>query len=82
MSPNDRFDLVIHATHEAGVKVGGIGAVLDGLLGSRAYNERVAHTILVGPMDTTDPVEMERLVAPPRLFRSALPRGMDSWWKS
>jgi hypothetical protein len=29
----DLIPLVVHATHEAGVKVGGIGAVLDGLLG-------------------------------------------------
>ena len=36
------YDLVVHATHEAGVKVGGIGAVLNGLLGARAYVEHVA----------------------------------------
>ena len=30
--PLPTFDLVVHATHEAGLKVGGIGAVLDGLL--------------------------------------------------
>ena len=28
----DAIPLVVHATHEAGLKLGGIGAVLDGLL--------------------------------------------------
>ena len=64
MNHSVKFDLVVHATHEAGVKMGGIGAVLDGLLGARAYNERVSRTVLVGPMDTEDAVEMERLTAP------------------
>jgi glycosyltransferase involved in cell wall biosynthesis len=59
-----QFDLVVHSTHEAGVKLGGIGAVLSGLLGARTYNEHIARTILVGPMDTEDQAEMERLTAP------------------
>ena len=58
-----KIDLVVHATHEAGVKFGGIGAVLTGLLGSKAYNQHVARTILVGPVDTSSAVEMERLTA-------------------
>jgi hypothetical protein len=56
--------LLVHATHEAGVKVGGIGAVLDGLLGARAYNEAVQRTLLVGPLNGLDAIEMERLVSP------------------
>jgi glycosyltransferase involved in cell wall biosynthesis len=59
-----RFDLVVHATHEAGIKVGGIGAVLDGMLSAPAYNEQIARTILVGPMDTQNAAEVERLTAP------------------
>jgi hypothetical protein len=59
-----QHNLVVHATHEAGVKVGGIGAVLDGLLGTQAYNEHVTRTILVGPMDTGDKEQMERFTAP------------------
>jgi hypothetical protein len=59
-----QHNLVVHATHEAGVKVGGIGAVLDGLLGAQTYNEHVTRTILVGPMDTGDKEQMERLTAP------------------
>src|SRR6188474_3367388 len=56
--------LLVHATHEAGLKVGGIGAVLDGLLGAQAYNEGVQRTVLVGPMNAGDSVEMERLASP------------------
>ncbi len=53
--------LVVHATHEAGVKVGGIGAVLDGLLNAPTYLEQVQRTVLVGPMLAGDAVQMERL---------------------
>ena len=53
--------LVIHATHEAGTKVGGIGSVLEGLLGAKEYNEQVARTVLVGPMFGWDALQMERL---------------------
>lgn len=53
--------LVVHATHEAGVKVGGIGAVLDGLLSAEAYVQSVQRTILAGPMMADDPTHWERL---------------------
>ncbi|HEX9115731.1 MAG TPA: hypothetical protein VGA61_06650 [Anaerolineae bacterium] len=59
-----QFPLVVHATHEAHVKIGGIGAVLDGLLGSPAYNAAVARTIVVGAMNVGNLVEMERLTSP------------------
>ncbi len=63
------FDLVVHATHEAGVKVGGIGAVLDGLLREPAYNAAVARTLLVGPFNRDHATEMERLFAPRNKLR-------------
>lgn len=58
------LDLVVHATHEAGYKVGGIGAVLDGLLRQPAYASAVKRTILIGPYDPWNAREMERLHAP------------------
>jgi hypothetical protein len=65
MSPSQaQFDLIVHATHEAGLKLGGIGAVLDGLLSAPSYLENVRRTVLVGPMDATDEAAMERLTAP------------------
>jgi len=62
------FDLLVHATHEAGVKLGGIGAVLDGLLGQPAYTQSVRRSILVGPFNPDDSLEMERLYAPRNRF--------------
>jgi hypothetical protein len=41
---------VIHSTHEAVQKVGGIGTVLDGLLTSSVYQKAVQRSILVGPL--------------------------------
>ncbi len=61
---SEHFDLLVHATHEAGIKIGGIGAVLDGLLSAPSYASRVKRTILVGPMHTHNAIEMERLFAP------------------
>ena len=41
---------VVHVTHEALQKVGGIGAVLQGLCTSGVYQGRVERNILVGPI--------------------------------
>jgi len=62
--PSSSIALVVHATHEAGFKIGGIGAVLDGLLGAPAYNAAVSRTIVVGPLNPWNGDEMERLTAP------------------
>jgi hypothetical protein len=56
--------LVVHATHEAGWKVGGIGAVLDGLLAAPSYNQSVERTVLVGTMNRYDSTAMERILSP------------------
>ncbi len=57
-------ELLVHVTHEAAVKVGGIGAVLDGLLGAKSYQETVGRSIVVGPLNTGNAGEMERLFDP------------------
>ncbi len=62
-------DLVVHSTHEAGWKVGGIGAVLDGLLGQPVYNQAVKRTMLVGSFHQHDALEIERLYAPRNGFK-------------
>ena len=41
---------IAHVTHEAVEKVGGIGAVLQGMLTCEAYRNRDHRTILIGPM--------------------------------
>jgi hypothetical protein len=45
---------VIHVTHEAVQKIGGIGAVLHGLITSEVYRTGVKRDILLGPLFTTD----------------------------
>ena len=41
---------IAHVTHEAVHKVGGIGAVLEGLLTSKPYQSVEQRTILIGPL--------------------------------
>ena len=53
--------VLIHATHEAAFKMGGIGAVLLGLVGSPYYQKAIKRTLLVGPLDTYDNVNKQRL---------------------
>ncbi|MBI5301101.1 MAG: hypothetical protein HY868_03115 [Chloroflexi bacterium] len=67
--PSTKLDLLVHSTHEAGWKVGGIGAVLDGLLSQPAYNQSVKRTILVGSFHQHDALEHERLYAPRNGFK-------------
>jgi hypothetical protein len=45
------MNTLIHVTHEAVQKVGGIGAVLQGFFTSQCYNKNVGRSILVGPGD-------------------------------
>ena len=48
-----------HVTHEAVQKVGGIGAVLQGLFTSETYIRSIDRTILIGPLFTTEgPAEL------------------------
>lgn len=50
----DNNPTVVHVTHEAIGKIGGIGAVLDGLFTSRAYQENTGRSILVSPLFSTE----------------------------
>src|SRR5215469_5774349 len=52
---------VVHVTHEAIHKIGGIGAVLQGLLTSRVYLDNVQRNILVGPFWPADEKGEHRL---------------------
>ncbi len=55
--------LVVHVTHEAALKIGGIGAVLDGLLSTEAYNAFARRTILAGPWPSWDANQMQRILS-------------------
>ena len=41
-----------HVTHEAVEQLGGIGTVLEGLMVSPVYQQRVKRSILIGPTQT------------------------------
>src|SRR5687768_3238611 len=56
-----RMQTVVHVTHEAIQKIGGIGAVLHGLLTSRVYLEKATRNILVGPFWPSDEHGEKRL---------------------
>lgn len=51
---------VVHVTHEAVEKIGGIGTVIEGLTTARAYDDRVERTILMGPLFNSDSTFGER----------------------
>ena len=46
--------IVVHVTHEAVEKIGGIGTVIAGLTTADAYDDAVDRTILLGPLLNTD----------------------------
>jgi len=64
--------IVVHVTHEAVEKIGGIGAVIAGLMTADAYAEKVSRTVLLGPLLSTDrPINM-RLGEGGRVLYSSL----------
>jgi glycosyltransferase involved in cell wall biosynthesis len=69
---------VVHVTHEAIQKIGGIGAVLHGLLTSRAYLDKAPRNILVGPFWPSDESGESRLGPDGEVLYSSL----DSLYRS
>jgi hypothetical protein len=69
---------VVHVTHEAIQKIGGIGAVLQGLLTSQAYLDYVPRNILIGPFWPADEAGERRLGALGEVLYSSL----DSLYRS
>jgi glycogen synthase len=53
--------ILVHITHEAAAKMGGIGAVLEGFFTCRSYLDAVDRSILIGPLFTTDGSVLDRL---------------------
>jgi len=53
--------IAVHVTHEAVEKMGGIGAVIEGLVNCPAYRQQFSRTVLIGPMFSTDRSAAERL---------------------
>src|SRR3954467_6976892 len=69
---------VVHVTHEAIQKIGGIGAVLQGLLTSKTYLEKAQRNILVGPFWPSDGYGEHRLGPQGEVLYSS----MDSLYRS
>lgn len=63
---------LVHVTHEAVQKVGGIGAVLQGLITSKAYNQQIDRTVLIGPLFTRDGSVHSRLGPDGEVFYSSV----------
>jgi hypothetical protein len=63
---------VVHVTHEAINKIGGIGAVLHGLLTSKVYLTQATRNILVGPFWPSDERGEKRLGALGEVLYSSL----------
>ncbi|MBM4078332.1 MAG: hypothetical protein FJ278_01450, partial [Planctomycetes bacterium] len=72
---------IVHVTHEAVEKIGGIGAVLQGLLTSRKYDEAVGRSILVGPLFHWTPSSQRLGKGGEILFSSidGVHRAAESW---
>lgn len=68
---------LVHVTHEAVQKVGGIGAVLQGLITSKTYNKQIDRTVLIGPLFTRDGSAHSRLGADGEVFYSSVDGKLD-----
>ncbi len=55
------MSIAVHVTHEAVQKIGGIGAVISGLLTAPSYRKFFAHSLLYGPLFSTDGTFFSRL---------------------
>ena len=72
--------VVVHVTHEAVAQVGGIGAVIAGLVTSEAYAGRVSRTILLGPLFVGDSPAGRRLGTGGKVIYSSLDSLAPSRW--
>ena len=73
--------IVVHVTHEAVEKIGGIGAVIAGLTTTEAYAEAVSRTILLGPLLTTGRPVNRRLGEGGHVIYSSLDAVCPPQWR-
>jgi len=64
--------IAAHITHEAVEKVGGIGAVIAGLVTSKAYQRTFSRTVVAGPLLATDRPAAQRLGPGGKVLYSSL----------
>jgi len=63
---------VVHITHEAARKIGGIGAVLKGLFTCERYLKAVGRSIVIGPLFSTEGSVLDRLGADGEVLYSSV----------
>ncbi len=73
--------IVVHVTHEAVEKIGGIGAVISGLMTADAYRENVSRTILLGPLFSTEGPANRRLGEGGQVIYSSVDGLMPPPWR-
>jgi hypothetical protein len=73
--------IVVHVTHEAVEKIGGIGAVIAGLTTAHTYAQKVSRTILLGPLLGTDRPVNRRLGEGGKLLYSSLDAIRPPQWR-
>lgn len=73
--------IVVHVTHEAVEKIGGIGAVIAGLMTTDAYSASVSRTIMLGPLLQTDRPVNRRLGKDGKVIYSSLDAVSPPKWR-
>lgn len=63
---------VVHITHEAARKIGGIGAVLKGLFTCKRYLKAVGRSIVIGPLFSMEGSVLDRLGADGEVLYSSV----------
>jgi len=63
---------IVHVTHETTDKMGGIGAVLEGLITSQPYIQTVNRTLIIGPLFSRENLKGNRLGAKGKILYSSL----------
>ena len=63
---------MVHVTHEATGKIGGIGAVLEGFFTSKAYLEEIERSIIVGPLFSVEGSPSDRLGSDGQVLYSSI----------
>lgn len=73
--------IVVHVTHEAVEKIGGIGAVIGGLTTAEKYNQTASRTILLGPLLQTDRPVNRRLGEGGQVIYSSMDSITPQQWR-
>jgi len=73
--------IVVNVTHEAVEKIGGIGAVIAGMMATDAYTEKVSRTILLAPLLRTDRPANRRVGVGGQVLYSSLDGLAEPQWR-